>query len=90
MQDIEGAELAEVNFVAERINNEDSLESNVQKLWSFEGLGICEEDKVHEEFLDGISFTGSRYSAKLPWKESHDKLPGNYANSLRRMKNQLR
>ncbi|CAB4040249.1 Hypothetical predicted protein, partial [Paramuricea clavata] len=90
VQDIEGAELAQVNFVAQTMNNEDSLESNVQKLWSFEGLGICEEDKVHEEFLDGISFTGSRYAVKLPWKESHDKLPDNYANSLGRMKNQLR
>ena len=90
VQDIEGAQLAQVNFVAQRMNNEDSLESNVQKLWSFEGLGICEEDKVHEEFLDGIAFTGSRYSVKLPWKESHDKLPDNYANSLGRMKNQLR
>ena len=48
VQDIEGAELAQVNFVAQTMNNEDSLESNVQKLWSFEGLGICEEDKVHE------------------------------------------
>ncbi|CAB4030305.1 E3 ubiquitin- ligase DZIP3 [Paramuricea clavata] len=55
VQDIEGAELAQVNFVAQTMNNEDSLESNVQKLWSFEGLGICEEDKVHEVFLDGIS-----------------------------------
>ena len=27
---------------------------------------------------------------KLPWKESHDKLPDNYANSLGRMKSQLR
>ncbi|CAB4020938.1 Hypothetical predicted protein [Paramuricea clavata] len=58
VQDIEGAELAQVNFVAQTMNNENSLESNVQKLWSFEGLGIREKDKVHEEFLDGISFTG--------------------------------
>ncbi len=56
----------------------------------FEGLGICEKGKVHQEFLDGIAFTGSRYSVKLPWKESHDKLPDDYANSLGRMKNQLR
>ena len=54
-------------------------------MWSFEGLGIIEEDKVHEEFLDCISFIGCRYSVKLLWKESHD----NYANSLGRMKGQL-
>ncbi|CAB3976778.1 Hypothetical predicted protein [Paramuricea clavata] len=84
VQDIEGAELAQVNFVAQRMNDEDSLESNVTEAEE------VEEDKVHEEFLDGISFTGSRYSVKLPWKESHDKLPDNYANSLGRMKNQLR
>ena len=35
MQNIEGAELAQINFVAQRMNNEDSLESNVQKLWGF-------------------------------------------------------
>ncbi|XP_028416058.1 uncharacterized protein LOC114539642 [Dendronephthya gigantea] len=90
VQDIERAEPVQVNFVAQRLSSEDSLESNVQKLWSFEGLGISEEDKVHEEFLDEISFTGSRYSVKLPWKESHKKLPDNYANSLSRMKGSIR
>ena len=29
VQDIEGAELAQVNFVAQTMNNEDSLDSNV-------------------------------------------------------------
>ena len=43
---IERVESTQVNFVGQRIN-EDSLESNVHKLWSFEGLGIIEEDKVH-------------------------------------------
>ena len=57
---------------------------------SFEALGINEKDKVHEEFLASISFTGSRYSVKLPWKEGHDKLPDNHANSLCRMKSQLK
>ena len=47
---------------------------------------------MHEEFLDSINFTGNRYSVivKLPWKEGHDKLPDNYANSLGRMKSQLK
>ena len=45
---------------------------------------------MHEEFLDGITFTGSRYSVKLPWKEGHDRLPDNYLNTLSRMKSQLK
>jgi hypothetical protein len=90
LPDIDKVESAQVNFVGQRMNQEDSLESNIQKLWSFEGLGIVEEDKTHEEFLDSISFTGTRYSVKLPWKEGHDKLPDNYVNSLGRMKNQMR
>ena len=42
----------------------DSLESNIERLWSFEGLGIVEKDREHEHFLDRNSFTGirSRYS----------------------------
>ena len=83
----ERIESTQANFVGQRMN-EDSLECNVHKLWSFEGLGIIEEDKVHQKFLSNISFTGSRYSVKLPWKESHDKLPDNYANSLGRMRSQ--
>ena len=45
---------------------------------------------MHEEFLDSINFTGNRCSVKLLWKEGHDKLPDNYANSLGRMKSQLK
>ena len=67
----------------------DSLESNIERLWSFEGLGIVEKDRAHKHFLDGISFTGNRYSVKLPWKEDHDNLPDNYMNSQARMKGQL-
>ena len=82
--------VAQVNFVAQG-NDLSSLEKNFERLWSFEGLGIVEKDnKVHEEFLDGITFTGSRYSVKLPWKEGHDRLPDNYLNSLSRMKSQLK
>lgn len=58
-----------MNFVVERNEGVDILEGDVQKLWNFEALGITEENKVHERFLNDISFTGSRYSVKLPWKE---------------------
>ena len=89
MQEAGCASVSQVNFVAQRSDIE-SLERNVQKLWSFEALGINERDKVHEEFLDSIKFTGNRYSVKLPWKEGHERLPDNYANSLGRMKSQLK
>ena len=88
MQGTDSAGVAQLNFVAQRRDIE-SLERDVQ-LWSFEALGINEKDKVHEEFLDSIRFTESRYFVKLPWKEAHDKLPDNHANSLCRMKSQLK
>ena len=90
MPNLDQVTVAQVNFVGQG-NDLSSLEKNVERLWSFEGLGIVEkDDKVHEEFLDGITFTGSRYSVKLPWKEGHDRLPDNYLNSLSRMKSQLK
>ena len=45
---------------------------------------------MYEEFIDNISFNGTRYSVKLPWKEGHDSLPSNYELSLSRMKSQIR
>ena len=87
MPNLNQVTVAQVNFVDEG-NDLSSLEKNVERLWSFEGLGIVEkDDKVHDEFL---AFTGSRYSVKLPWKEGHDRLPDNYLNSLSRMKSQLK
>ena len=66
MPNLDQVTVAQVNFVGQG-NDLSSLEKNVERLWSFEGLGIVEkDDKVHEEFLDGITFTGSRYSVKLP------------------------
>ena len=56
---------AQVMVVGQHIERE-SMESVVQKLWGFEGLGITESNKVHEEFLEGVNFTGNRYSVKLP------------------------
>ena len=89
--EVEGQGVTQVNFVGQTMSwDSDSLESNIERLWSFEGLGIVEKDRVHEHFLDGILFTGNRYSVKLPWKEDHDNLPDNYMNSQARMKGQLR
>ena len=90
-REVESSGVTQVNFVGQAMKwDSDSLESNIERLWSFEGLGIVEKDRVHGHFLDRISFTGSRYSVKLPWKEDHDSLPDNYMNSQARMKGQLR
>ena len=81
-REVESSGVTQVNFVGQAMRwDSDSLENNVERLWSFEGLGIVEKDRVHEHFLDRISFTGSRYSVKLPWKENNDSLPDNYMNS---------
>ena len=90
VQNVERMESAQVTFIGQKISEGETLESTVHNLWSFEGLGIVEEDRVHEEFLDNVSFTGDRYLVKLPWKQGHDKLPDNYSNSLARLNSQLR
>ena len=69
---------------------DERIESEVQKLWDLETLGIQSlKGGVQEEFSENISFEEGRYSVKLPWKESHPKLPSNYSTSLRRLKSQV-
>ena len=82
-----------VNFAAHEgaVTVGDSLEGAVGKLWDLESLGIKASDVVHELFESDISFIDGRYSVKLPWKQSsHNPLPSNYANSLSRMKRQIK
>ena len=40
--------------------------------------------------IDKIEFNGVRYSVKLPWKQGHERIPANYANSLSRRKGQVK
>lgn len=40
--------------------------------------------------MDNITFNGSRYSVKLPWKEGRDSLDSNYELSLAHMKGQVK
>ena len=81
-----------VNFVAQNsvAKDRDSLESTVRKLWDLESLGIKASDDVQESFESDINFIEGRYSVKLPWKQGHDTLPSNYANSLSHMKGQIK
>ena len=56
-----------VNFVGRDSAMSGRLEGNHQMLWDLETLGIAESNEVHEEFVDNITFNGSRYSSvKLP------------------------
>ena len=41
-------------------------------------------------FENDISFIDGRYSVKFPWKQGHQPLPSNYANSLSSMKGQIK
>ena len=54
---------------------ESCVESNLDRLFSVDSLGIneesCEYDEVKvSEFNDGISFENGHYHIKLPWNES--------------------
>ena len=68
----------------------DSLEGAVGKMWDLERLGIKASDEVHKLFESDISFIDGRHSVKLSWKQSHNPLPSNYANSLSCMKSQIK
>ncbi|XP_028416197.1 uncharacterized protein LOC114539977 [Dendronephthya gigantea] len=81
-------EIANVNLVSQggEQNELSSIGADIEKLWDLDTLGVKECDDVHEALLDKITFNGSKYSVKLPWKQGHDHLPSNYSNSLARMK----
>ena len=59
-------------------------------MWDLESLGIESSEEVHESFENEIEFLEGRYSVELPWKLGHDSLPRNFANSVSRMKGQLK
>ena len=84
------AQEVQVNFIGSDSIMTESLERNVQRLWDLEALGIAGSSEVYEDFVDSITFNGTRYSVKLPWKEGHNSLPSNYELSLSRMKGQIR
>ena len=47
---------AERNIPVEHVENKDSI-------------GICEGNEIHEDIVDNITFDGTRYCTKLPWKQ---------------------
>ena len=66
-----------------------TLEGNISKLWDLETLGTREEESMHEPLFDNISFNGTCYSVRLPWKEGDRELPTNFATSCSRLKSLL-
>ncbi len=44
------------------------ISSEVERLWDLETVGISEGDPVHTKFKDTVTFNGTRYVVKLPWK----------------------
>ena len=66
------------------------IDSQLNKLWDLESIGIRVEDEVHTHVIDNVFFTGKRYSVGLPWKVAHKPLATNYSNSLARLKSQVR
>ena len=75
---------------ATNLSKKQKIEEDVHKLWDLETLGIRRGDEVYEDLLDRIKFSGERYSVSLPWKLGHKPLPFNYANSLCRLKSQMK
>ena len=76
--------VSNVNFVTQ------SKESELQRMWDLETLGIKGGDDVHEELIGKIKFNGIKYSVKLPWKQGHERIPAYYANSLSWLKGQVK
>ena len=62
----------------------DELSETLEKFWSTESIGITidgigdESQADYREFLQEISYDGSRYSVKLPWKSCVEMLPDHY------------
>ena len=84
--DVDGG--VNVNLVTHENVSSMNFEGEVQRMWDLETLGIREGNDVHEALIDKIRFNGVRYVVELPWKQGHETLLTNYANSLVRMKGQ--
>ena len=84
-------ETLNVNFVIDSTAEKNiPVEHIVDKLWDLDSIGIREGNEIHEDIVDNITFDGTRYCTKLPWKTNHNPVPSNYDCSLSRLKSQLR
>ena len=69
---------------------EDTLQTDLQRLWDLDSVGIRDGDTVHAAFEKNLSFEDGKYSVHLSWKEHHKLLPDNFENSVARLSSQLK
>ncbi|XP_063447017.1 uncharacterized protein LOC134726541 [Mytilus trossulus] len=80
---IRNGEKSLTSSVLLNVTSHHTEESDIEKFWNLESLGICLPQKDDEESFvktyqqDCIKFENERYSAKLPWKLDHPDLPSN-------------
>ena len=56
-----------------------NLERQLKQFWDLETLGIRDEElSLYDKFLETVSYDGTRYQVRLPWKELHAALPNNF------------
>ena len=60
----------------------EDLDSQLNKFWDFETIGIRNKETVTESFEKNVSFTDGKYSVVLPFKENSPVLPENFENSV--------
>ena len=65
-----------------------STESELARLWDLETLGVRERNEVYDDLIDNVTFNGTRYSVKLPWKAENFELPDHRELSLQRLEGQ--
>ena len=72
------------------------ISANLEKFWSLESMGISDHgddpatSKLTEYQTKAITYSGDKYTAKLPWKPDHPTLPSNYNVTLRRTESTIR
>lgn len=79
---------ATVNTLRAEIK-EGNVDNEIAKLRDLETIGIRPKDEASESFQDDIVINCVRYTVQLPWKVSHETLPTNYENSLKRLRGLL-
>ena len=77
-------------FANVAFNQEESIEEELHKFWSLESLGIIDKETVEERLLQNVSTKDERYEVKLPWKDQHPLLYGNFITAKKRLESLLK
>ena len=64
-----------------------TLESQLEKFWDLETMGITKEEPsiIQDKFCNSLRFQNNRYEARLPWKSDHPELEDNLKLSKQRL-----